>query len=157
MKSCLPDEIPFGAVVSVINRGRSVFLNNRLRQLHLSAGQFPVMMLLAREQDIIQEDLVRHYHLDKGTIARAVKKLEDGGYVRRITDSENRRAVRLFLTEKGEHAVPFLRKIYREWEYQISAGLSHDEVKTIQTLMHRVAENSFSILENDGGSLNAGE
>ncbi len=152
MKSCVPEEIPFGAVVSVVNRGRSVFLNNRLRPLDLSAGQFPVMMLLAREQNIIQDDLVRHYHLDKGTIARAVKKLEDGGYVRRITDSGNRRAVRLFLTEKGEHAVPFLQKIYREWEGQISSGLSCDEIKTIQTLMHRVAKNSLSILENDGGS-----
>jgi hypothetical protein len=30
----------------------------------------------------MQEILVCHYYLDKGTPARAVKKLEDAGYIR---------------------------------------------------------------------------
>jgi len=42
-------EIPFGAVVSITSRGRFIFLNDRLRPLGLSAGQFPVMMLLYKE------------------------------------------------------------------------------------------------------------
>jgi MarR family transcriptional regulator, temperature-dependent positive regulator of motility len=150
MKSCSPGDIPFGAVVSLVNRSRYVFLNNRLRPLGLSAGQLPVLMLLAREQNIMQEDLVRHYHLDKGTIARAVKKLEDRGYVRRITDPGNRRAVRLFLTEKGEDAVPHLHVINREWENLVSAGLSDGERTTLHHLMKRVARDSLAILQKTG-------
>jgi DNA-binding MarR family transcriptional regulator len=146
MRSCSPDEIPFGAIVSLINRSKIVFLNDRLRPLGLSAGQFPVLMLLAREQNIIQEDLVRHFHLDKGTIARAARKLEDGGYIRRITDSGNRRAVRLFLTEKGEHSIPLLQAINRDWENIISSGLSGDERATLHCLMRHVAKNSFTIM-----------
>src|SRR5665647_11790 len=111
MKSPVTEDIPFGAVVSITSRGRVIFLNNRLRPLGLSAGQFPVMMLLAKEQNIMQETLVRYYHLDKGTIARAVKKLEDSGYIRRIVDPANRRAVRLFLTEKGEKVGAVLQAI----------------------------------------------
>ena len=151
MKPCSLENIPFGAVISLTNRSKYVFLNDRLRSLGLSAGQFPVMMLLAKEQNIMQDTLVRHYHLDKGTIARAVKKLEDGGYVRRITDPGNRRAVRLFLTEKGEDAVPLLREINRAWEIQISNGLSEKEMTTLHNLMHRVAENGLVILKKNGG------
>ena len=152
MKPCLPDDIPFGAVVSLVSRSKFVFLNNRLRPLGLSAGQFPVLMLLAKEQNIMQDRLVRHYNLDKGTIARAVRKLEDGGYIRRITDPGNRRAVRLFLTGKGEGSIPLLQAINREWEDQISAGLSKDEDRALHSLMHRVARNSFSILQKEGES-----
>jgi DNA-binding MarR family transcriptional regulator len=152
MKSCLPDDIPFGAIVSLINRSKIVFLNDRLRPLGLSAGQFPVLMLLAKEQNIMQDRLVRHYNLDKGTIARAVRKLEDGGYIRRITDPGNRRAVRLFLTGKGDGSIPFLQAINREWEDQISAGLSKDEGRALHSLMHRVARNSISILQKEGES-----
>jgi len=152
MKPCLPDDIPFGAVVSLVNRSKFVFLNNRLRPLGLSAGQFPVLMLLAKEQNIMQDRLVRHYNLDKGTIARAVRKLEDGGYIRRITDPGNRRAVRLFLTGKGEGTIPLLQAINQEWEDQISAGLSKDEGRALYSLMHRVARNSFSILKKEGDS-----
>jgi DNA-binding MarR family transcriptional regulator len=154
MKQCLPDDIPFGAVVSIASRSRFIFLNNRLRSLDLSAGQFPVLMLLAKEQNIMQEDLVRHYRLDKGTIARAVKKLEDGGFIRRITDPGNRRAVRLFLTEKGDHAIPLLHGINNEWEDQISAGLSDGEITALHCLMRRVAQNIFLIPEKNGGTGN---
>jgi MarR family transcriptional regulator, temperature-dependent positive regulator of motility len=150
MKPYLPEDIPFGAIVSLISRSRFIFLNDRLRPLGLSAGQFPVLMLLANEQNIIQDTLVRHFHLDKGTIARAVRKLEDGGYIRRITDPGNRRAVRLFLTVKGERAVPLLQAINREWEKHISAGLSKEEMAALHSLMRRVAQNSFLILQKDG-------
>ncbi len=157
MKSPFSEEIPFGAVVSITSRGRFVFLNDRLRPLGLSAGQFPVLMLLFKEQNIMQETLVRHYHLDKGTIARAVRKLEDAGYIRRIIDPANRRAVRLFLTEKGERAAPLLKEINHEWEEQICTGLTKGEQKTLNTLMRTVAANSHRSMLDDGGFHNAGE
>ncbi len=152
MKPGLPEDIPFGAVFSLISRSKFVFLNNRLWPLGLSAGQFPVLMLLAKEQNIMQDTLVRHYHLDKGTIARAVRKLEDGGYIRRITDTGNRRAVRLFLTEKGERSIPLLQAINREWENIISAGLSKEEITALHSLIRRVAHNGFAIVDKNGDS-----
>lgn len=150
MKPWLPEDISFGAVVSIISRSKFVFLNDRLRPLGLSAGQFPVLMLLAKEQNIMQDTLVRHFHLDKGTIARAVRKLEAGGYIRRITDPANRRAVRLFLTEKGDDAIPLLHAINREWENHISADLATEEMAALYSLMRRVAQNGFTILQKNG-------
>ncbi|MDO9035206.1 MAG: MarR family transcriptional regulator [Methanoregula sp.] len=150
MKSPITGEFPFGAVISITSRGRFIFLNDRLRPLGLSAGQFPVLMLLYKEQNIMQETLVRHYHLDKGTIARAVRKLEDAGYIRRIVDPDNRRAVRLFLTEKGERVAPVLQEINREWEEQVCTGLSRDEKETLNSLMRTVAENSHRSMQHAG-------
>ncbi len=152
MKSCVPENISFGAAVSLISRSKSVYLNDRLRAVGLSAGQVPVLLLLAREQNLMQDDLVRHYRLDKGTIARAVKKLENGGFIRRITDPGNRRAVRLFLTGRGEEAIPLLHDITGEWERRVSAGLSPEERVTVLGLLHRMAPNSFAILKKEGGN-----
>jgi DNA-binding MarR family transcriptional regulator len=150
MKSPVTENIPFGAMVSITGRGRFIFLNNRLRPLGLSAGQFPVLMLLAKEQNIMQENLVRYYHLDKGTIARAVKKLEDGGFIRRIIDPVNRRAVRLFLSEKGEQAAVELQAIDREWEEHICKGLSQKKRETLYSLMRTVAQNSHRAMQFSG-------
>ena len=150
MKSQIACEPPFGAVISITSRGRFIFLNDRLRPLGLSAGQFPVLMLLYKEQNIIQETLVRHYHLDKGTIARAVRKLKDAGYIRRIIDPDNRRAVRLFLTEKGEQIAPVLQAIHHEWEEQVLTGLSQEEKETLNSLMRTVAQNSHRNMQNTG-------
>jgi len=150
MYPSIPDDIPFGAVLSITSRERFIFLNERLLPLGLSFGQFPILMRLSHEQNIMQENLVRHYHLDKGTIARAVKKLEAAGYIRRIVDPENRRAVRLFLTEKGEQIIPILRKIDREWDERVYAGLSPAERESVTSLMRRVAKNSHTPLKNTG-------
>ena len=155
-KSPITGEIPFGAIVSITSRGRFIFFNDRLRPLGLSAGQVPVLMLLYKEQNIMQETLVRHYRLDKGTIARAVKKLEDAGFIRRITDPDNRRAVRLFLTEKGEQVAPMLRAINHEWEEQVCAGLSIAEKDTLTTLMRMVAENSHRNIQHTKEHTHAG-
>ncbi|HEX3001745.1 MAG TPA: MarR family transcriptional regulator [Methanoregula sp.] len=148
--SCLIDEIPLGAVISITGRARSIFFNDRLRIHGLTAGQFPVLMLLCREQNITQDALVRHYHLDKGTIARAVRKLEERGYVRRITDPHNRRAVRLFLTKTGEAVIPALLEINREWEEFVLRDLDMHEKKVLRTLMGRVAGRSFVYMEKSG-------
>ena len=157
MKSPITGEIPFGAEVSLTSRGRFVFLNDRLRPLGLSAGQFPVLVLLSRAQNIMQDTLVRHYHLDKGTIARSVRKLEDAGYIRRIVDPGNRRAVRLFLTKKGERAAPLLQAIDREWEERICAGLSDKDRHTLRTLMRTIAENSHRSMQTAGDGHDADE
>lgn len=151
MSRPLCSDVPFGALVSITTRARSVFLTTRLRPLGLSAGQFPVLMLLGRVQNIIQDDLVRHYRLDKGTIARSVKKLEDAGYIKRTVDPGNRRAVRLFLTKKGDRVIPQLRAIDREWEERICAGLDDHAQQSLALLMHTVTRNSFCLLEDSYG------
>ena len=142
--------MPLGPVISIAGRARSVFFNKRLKPFGLSAGQVPVLMLLYHKQNIMQDALVRHYRLDKGTIARAVKKLEDGGFVTRITDPENRRAVRLFLTEKGGRAAPVIIAIDREWEAAVCAGLSGADKETLQGLVRRVTQNSLGYMQDEG-------
>lgn len=145
---CNGEAPSFSAAFSITTRGQAIFLNERLRPLRLSAGQFPVLLLLAQEQNITQETLVRHYRLDKGTIARAARKLEASGYIRRIVDPGNRRAVRLFLTESGEAVIPVLRAINRQWEDSVCAGLNNEERGTLDALIRRVAANSLAIMKS---------
>lgn len=146
------ESIPLGAAIAIAFRGQFVFFNTSLKPLGLSAAQFPVLMLLAKEQNITQDTLVRHYHLDKGTIARTVKKLESSGFIWRTVDPGNRRAVRLFLTKKGERAIPLLQEVNRTWEGAICSGLSSHEQETLHTLLYRAAKNSHREILNTGGA-----
>ena len=155
MKPECTGEIPLGALFSITTRGQFIFLNDRLWPFHLSAGQFPVLLLLAKEQNITQETLVKHYRLDKGTIARAVKKLEDAGYIRRIVDPENRRAVRIFLTDRGEEIIPVLKGIDREWEDRVCAGLDPKDRRSLNALVRAVAQNSREIMRDAAGCSDA--
>lgn len=69
------------------------------------------MIFLSHKQGITQDDIARKFQIDKGAVARSVKKLEDREFIRRIPDPENRRKYLIFLTEKGEQTIPELNAI----------------------------------------------
>nr|WP_319537980.1 MarR family transcriptional regulator [uncultured Methanospirillum sp.] len=142
-KPLLPHDIAIGALTSIIFRNQSVFLNHHLRTLDLSCGQFPILMYLMNHQNVTQETLARHFHIDRGTIARSVRKLEDADYVIRTIDPENRRAVRLFLSEKGISIIPELIRIDAEWEGTVSASFIGNESFQFRDLLLKAAGSSI--------------
>lgn len=144
--------VPFAGLVSIISRTHGIMMNDRLRPYGLSSGQFPLLIHLSHQQDVTQEALARHLHLDKGAIARAARKLEDAGYITRTPDPANRRAVRLLLTERGEQIVTEMHTIDKEWEDQVFDGLLAEEREAQNALLYRIAMNSIKGIRNRGDS-----
>lgn len=144
------DEIPLGAFIAITYRSNFVKINNKMKELDLSAGQFFVLLILSREQGLTQDTLAWRLLIDKGSIARAVNVLEENGYVKRVTDENNRRAVRIYFTEKGEQLVPEISKIERELEEGIFSLLSEEEKAQARVLLCKIAQGSYeSAYEDD--------
>lgn len=92
--------------------------------------------------------MARYFHLDKGTIARTVKKMEDAGYIIRKVDPDNRRAFRISLTEKGHKIAPEICAIDLKWEEVVSQCLNQEERRLFLSFLHKVAETSVSAIAN---------
>ena len=107
-------------------------------------------MVLSDEQGVTQDHLAGVFLIDKGSIARAVNVLEEKGIVKRVTDENNRRAVRLYLTEAGEKLIPDVVKIDREWEEAAFSGLTEEERKQARTLLCKISENSYEAAYENG-------
>jgi DNA-binding MarR family transcriptional regulator len=137
------DNIPIGALISITYRSNFVRINTKMKELGLSAGQFFVLMVLSHNQGVTQDTLAWRLLIDKGSIARAVKVLEDKGFVKRITDESNRRAVLIYLTENGERLIPKVIKIDQEMEETTLSGLTGEERVQAKVLLHKIAQNSY--------------
>ena len=139
-----PNDIPLGVFISIIHRTRLIHLNNEMKDLELTAGQVPFLMHLSHKEGITQDNLAVHLHIDKGTVARALKKLEDNGFIYREINPQNRRKYLLFLTEKGRQIVPKIHQIDKEWEKSVCSDLSDAEyiplLNTLQTLAMKSLE-----------------
>lgn len=144
------DRMALGALISITYRSHFVRINNRMKELGLSEGQFFVLMLLSDEQGLTQNMAAERLLIDKGSVARAVNVLEDKGLVKRVTDKNNRRAVRLYLTELGEQLVPEVVKIDREWEEAVFSGFTEDENEQAKLLLLKIAQNSYEAAYNNG-------
>ncbi len=146
----LPADLPLGALVSILHRTRMMYLDRRLARLDLSAGQFPLLIHLARTPDVTQDDLAAHFRIDKGTVARAMRKLEDSGFVYRTPDPENRRRYRLCLTKKGENVLPQALRIADEWEEAICGSSSETEISRLHDTLRTLVTKSVALVQSDG-------
>lgn len=139
LECTLSDEIPLARLLGIVLQHYYATLNESLHPLGLSAGQVPVILRLACEQNVTQEALARHFHVDKGAVARAARRLDEGGFIRREIDPADRRAVRLFLTERGEQVVPELRRLGSAWEAAVMDGLDSNEQAVFRSTLARMA------------------
>lgn len=73
-----------------------------LDEIGLTYTQYVVMMVLWENGGITEGELGKRVHLDSGTLAPLLKRLEKQGLVNRIRPDNNERKLFLTLTEEGE-------------------------------------------------------
>lgn len=125
-KLCNSDskDIPLTALISIIYRSHRVYLNNEIDNLELSAGQIPVLIELLKIENSSQEELSDRLCIDKGSIARSLKKMEDVKIIKREFSEENRRKYNISLTNKGKKVGLKIKEIDGEWEKLLCEELS---------------------------------
>jgi MarR family transcriptional regulator, temperature-dependent positive regulator of motility len=142
-------KIPLGLLVSMIHRTRMMYLNDKMKNLDITAGQFPFIVVLSHEEGITQDELAAHFHIDKGTVARALRKLEDKKYLFRKVDALNRRRYLIYLTEKGRKAVPKIISIDKEWEDSMCSEFSEEEYQNLFGILKVLAGNSLENVDKN--------
>lgn len=73
-----------------------------LEELNLTYTQYVVMMVLWEFGGMTEGELGKKVHLDSGTLAPLLKRLEKQGLVNRVRPGDNERKLFLSLTEQGE-------------------------------------------------------
>ncbi|WHZ20838.1 MAG: Transcriptional regulator, MarR family [Rhodanobacteraceae bacterium] len=67
----------------------------------LNFTQFLALKLLGQEDRMTPVELARALHYNPGALTRLLDKLEQNGYLKRVPDPDDRRALRLELTAQG--------------------------------------------------------
>jgi len=113
-----------------------------LQPYGLASGHHPFLLAVSRDPGKRQDAIAEHLVIDKGTTAKAIKALEQTGFIRRTVDSEDRRAYRVFITEKGKKMGAILDKVLLEWQETLFQGFSPEEKQRAMDLVKRMAENA---------------
>ncbi len=145
-------EIPISLMVSMIHRTHMIFINDKIKNMDINAGQIPFLVVLSNEEGITQDELAAHFHMDKGTVARALRRLEDNSYILREIDPQNRRRHLIYLTEKGKRTIPQIMDINNEWEESIRFKISEDEYKQIFDILKKMALKCLENVDNGEGN-----
>ncbi|WP_373601457.1 MarR family winged helix-turn-helix transcriptional regulator [Paraclostridium bifermentans] len=127
-----------GRYISQIHRKGSIFISKELNSLGIGSGQVMFLLELYRGDGKSQEELAERLNIDKGTTARAIKKLEEAGFLTRERDLVDKRAYKVYLTEKGKDIKEEVYEIMMKWEEKITSNLNKEESENVVNLLMKI-------------------
>lgn len=115
--------------------------DRRAAPLGVTRAQWRALAWVGREPGLRQVELADHLDIEPITLCRIVDRLEEGGLVERRRDPEDRRAWRLYLTNKGEPLVEQLRTLAGHMAQEAFAGVSPETIELLRKSLAQVREN----------------
>lgn len=128
-----------------LHRYWRIYIDKHLEPFGIGSGQLPALLALYHNEGLNQEQLTRKLHVDKATTTRALSRLEELDLVRRERDPLDRRAFRLFLTDRGKEIRPRIRSVLADWTQMLSMGLSDRELEQAYELLGRMLANAAAL------------
>lgn len=137
-------DFPLTAFLSIIKQQSIIYLNKRLEEENITAGQTPYLVCLLHHKKMCQDDLAKHYKQDKSVVARGMRKLEDNNLISKEVDETNRRKSVISLSDEGKKVAKRIVEINEEWEEALCNELNLPREEVAQTL-GRIAKTSIEI------------
>ena len=130
-----------GKYISLIHRQANVFFTKEFSKFGFGSGQYMFMIYLYKNDGISQEALSRLVNIDKGTTAKAIKKLEELELITRSKDLNDKRINKIYLTSKALNIKNDFFSVLTKWENILTNELSTEEVSKSLKLLNRVTKN----------------
>jgi MarR family transcriptional regulator for hemolysin len=117
------------------------------RELAEAGGSQPVWLILLalKQQDWrTQQDLAAAVGIEGPTLTHHLDGLDKAGLIERARDPNDRRAVRVELTDAGDELFKRLAKAAIGFDQRLRAGLSDDELDEFRRVLARLRDNVAS-------------
>ncbi|TYV36411.1 MarR family winged helix-turn-helix transcriptional regulator [Listeria monocytogenes] len=133
--------------IAIIHRSESTFKNKKLLETGLNIGQLRYLWTLYKEDGISQESMAKRFMVDKASVTRHIKRLEELGMIRREIDAKDRRIQRIFVTETGFQIRDLIEEVTAEWSALLTADFSEKEKDDLMHLIGRLSDNAIIAVE----------
>lgn len=123
--------------------GRAALVKDRILDSHLqafgvTAAQFKVLIIVAQYGVDTPAELCRYLALDSGSMTRMLDRLEQKDLIVRRRCPDDRRQVRLGLSEEGQKLADQLPQIGASAMNELVGVLAADELATLESLLSKV-------------------
>jgi DNA-binding MarR family transcriptional regulator len=96
-----------------------------------SLSEMVALLALSNEAPMSQQALAEQLHLEKSTVSRLIKHLEQRGWVKRLRDQHDTRMFRLHLSAEGHKQALCLAGSLAERHQRLLAELKPDEQEAL--------------------------
>lgn len=135
--------------LSIIVRQMRVFSERKLQHRNIGFPEQVILMYLLRHENINQEQIGKFFEIDKGAIAKTMRKLEEKGLITRQENPENKREKRVFLTLEAKEIITEMQSILETWNQCVYKNISAEERAIFEKTLGIMAANSNDLLTRE--------
>ena len=106
-------------------------------------------VLAASGGDVSQKEIAKILKISPAAVAVSLKKLENGGYIKRETSEEDGRFNKTVITKEGLDVLERGKKVFSEVDRQSLKGFSAEEKKILDSYIMRISDNLSELLGKD--------
>lgn len=116
-------------------------LAERIAQYGVVPGQFAQLLALYERDGLTQRELCDRVRIEQATMAKTLQRMERDGLVRCVPDPEDRRRIRVYLTDRAKSLKPHLMAAGRDVNDAATSGLSDRDIENYRRLTRRLIDN----------------
>jgi len=129
-----------GRLVSILHRQSQVYINYALREFDITSAEYSFLLHLYKKDGLTQDDLSGYLYIDKSATARAIKSLEQKGYVIRDKDDADKRCNRVYLSDKAKRYKDEIRKRIWRWSEFLTEELDEESVDMVLSVLQKMVD-----------------
>ena len=141
--------LPVGKLISMIARAHTIYINHHLEEFGINSTQLHLLFEISHQENLNQEKIASRCSINKGAVARSIRKLEEKGLVKRQIDENNRRQNKVSLTSKGKETLEKSYEILNNWENEVIKPKGYIEKELLQQILKEIAIKTIE-LNNKG-------
>lgn len=123
------DRGPLSYAIFQLARAHRAHAARLLRDLGLHPGQELLLMRLLVRDGQTQSELLAVVGLDHSTVSKSLRRMQEAGLLTREPDEHDRRATRVWLTDRGRAMRGPLEEMWSELEQASVADLDPDTIE----------------------------
>ncbi len=138
-----------GIMIKIIHWHIDQAFNEFLKKDNLTSSQARVIRYLYKHQDqvVVQRDIENFFRVSNPTVSGILNRLEEKGFVSRVTSEEDKRIKIVTLTDKAFELEDYLRNSLNNYEEEMMACLSEEEKNNLLDSMDKIIDTMMNSKE----------
>lgn len=143
-KDCTIDEtLPLGVNFSMLTKSYYGAFTRFMEENHELERYYTILLMIDdASEKCTQQCICDRMMMDKVSMVRILDHLDEKGYIRRVTNPEDRRQRWVELTAKAIRELPMIRKSVETMNRKALKGFSKTETAQLYEMMRRIYQNT---------------
>ncbi|WP_407408831.1 MarR family winged helix-turn-helix transcriptional regulator [Methanobrevibacter sp.] len=138
-------ETPFEFLIMKLNDICLVSLNRKLKELDLTINQANFLVVINTEESLPQSYISQLLNIRGGSVTKALKRLEEKGFVEINPNPENRSKNIVNITDQGRKVTQEFNRTINEIEDEIFKEYSHEEKENLKIMLRDISKKYFDL------------